>query len=423
MVKSVVGANWGDEGKGKMTDLLAAESDIVVRYQGGGNAGHTIINEKGRFALHLLPSGVCYDHITNVLAAGIALDLERFFSEYDSLAAAGIHPKVLVSDRAQLMMPYHVLFDQLEEERLGAKSFGSTKSGIAPFYSDKYLKIGFQVCELFEPERFRARLKEVLDYKNIILGAVYHRPPLDADEIFETMTAYAARLRPMAADTALYLQRAIADGKKVLLEAQLGAMRDPDNGIYPYVTSSSPIAGFGCVGAGIPPRSIEQIVAVVKAYSSCVGAGSFVTELFGDEAQELRDRGGDRGEYGATTGRPRRVGWLDLVATRYGVRMQGATHVALTLIDALGYLDKIPVCTGYEIDGTVVGEFPSTPSLDRAKPVYTVLDGWKCDIRGAKRWEDLPENARRYVEFIENAVGVRIAYLSTGPRREDIIYR
>ncbi|MEG1850056.1 MAG: adenylosuccinate synthase, partial [Oscillospiraceae bacterium] len=414
MVKAIVGANWGDEGKGKMTDLLAADSDLVVRYQGGANAGHTIINDNGKFALHLLPSGVFYEHVVNVIAHGVALDLEKFFREYDALGAAGIHPKLLVSDRAQILMPYHVEQDRLEEQRLGDKSFGSTQSGIAPFYADKYLKIGFQVCELFEPERLWARLVDVCATKSLIFSSVYGRPALDPKPLYESLLRDAERLRPLVADTAHALNEAISAGKTVLMEGQLGALRDPDHGIYPFTTSSSPLAAYSAVSAGISPCAISNVITVVKAYSSCVGAGAFVTELSGDEAQELRERGGDSGEYGATTGRPRRVGWLDLVATRYGCMVQGTTDVALTVIDALGYLDRIPVCVAYRIDGELVTDFPPTPKLDRAQPVFETLDGWRCDIKGITDYERLPVNARRYIEFIEKRLGSPITYVSTG---------
>lgn len=420
MVKAIVGGNWGDEGKGKMTDMLAADSDIVVRFQGGANAGHTIVNEKGKFALHLLPSGVCYDHVTNVIGHGVALDLDRFFAEYDGLLARGVSPKIIVSDRAQLMMPYHVRFDVLEEERLGKNSFGSTKSGIAPFYSDKYQKIGFQVCELYDPERLMSRLTAICEYKSLILKAVYGQPALDPKEIFDHLMGYAERLRPMVCDTARFLNRAIADGKTVLMEGQLGALRDVDHGIYPFTTSSSPLAGFSTVGAGISPCSISNVITVVKAYSSCVGAGAFVCELDGEEAHQLREAGH---EYGVTTGRPRRVGWFDTVATRYGCMVQGTTDVALTLVDVLSYLDRIPVVTGYEVDGKVITDFPCTPILDRCKPVIEVLDGWKSDIMGITEWEKLPKNCRRYIEFIEKALGYPVTYVSTGPAREHIIYR
>jgi adenylosuccinate synthase len=423
MVKAIVGGNWGDEGKGKMTDLLAADSDIVVRYQGGANAGHTIINDKGRFALHLLPSGVFYPHVINVVAQGVAFDIAKFLREYDALLEAGVQPNVTVSDRAQIMMPYHVQLDALEEERLGAKSFGSTKSGIAPFYSDKYLKIGFQVCELFEPGHLLERLRAVCEYKSAILGAVYDKPPLDAQDLYAYLMRFADRIYPMVTDTSRLLNQAVAAGKTVLMEGQLGALRDPDNGIYPFTTSSSPLAGYAAVGAGISPCAISNVITVVKAYSSCVGAGAFVTELFGDEAKDLRDRGGDKGEYGATTGRPRRVGWFDAVASRYGCMVQGTTDIALTLIDVLGYLDKIPVCVAYEIDGETVTDFPTTPKLERAKPVFEYLDGWKCDIRGTTEYERLPRNAQKYVEYVQNALGYPITYISTGPAREHIIYR
>lgn len=420
MVKAIVGGNWGDEGKGKMTDMLAADSDIVVRFQGGANAGHTIVNSKGKFALHLLPSGVCYEHVVNVIGHGVALDLDKFFAEYDALLQMGVKPNILVSDRAQLLMPFHVQFDALEEERLGAKSFGSTKSGIAPFYSDKYLKVGFQVCELFEPERLMQRLTTLCEYKSLLLKTVYNKPALDPKPLFDHLRGYAERLQPMVTDTARYLNQAVAQGKTILMEGQLGALRDPDHGIYPYTTSSSPLAGFSTVGAGISPCAISNVITVVKAYSSCVGAGAFVCELDGDEAHRLREEGH---EYGVTTGRPRRVGYLDLVASRYGCMVQGTTDVALTLVDVLSYLDKIPVVVAYEIDGKRVSDFPCTPLLDRAKPVYEMLDGWKCDILGATEYEKLPLNCRRYIEYVEKALGYPITYVSTGPAREHIIYR
>ncbi len=420
MVKAIVGGNWGDEGKGKMTDMLAADSDIVVRYQGGANAGHTIINDKGKFALHLLPSGVCYEHVTNVIGHGVALDLAKFFKEYDALLEKDIKPKILISDRAQLLMPFHTQFDTLEEARLGANSFGSTKSGIAPFYSDKYLKVGFQVCELFEPQRLLSRLTALCEYKNLILDAVYHQPPLDPKALFDELRSFADRLAPMVTDTSKFLNQAIAEDKTILMEGQLGALRDPDHGIYPFTTSSSPLAGFATVGAGISPCAFSNVITVVKAYSSCVGAGAFVCELSGEEAHRLREEGH---EYGVTTGRPRRVGYLDLVATRYGCMVQGTTDVALTLIDVLSYLDKIPVVTAYEVDGEVVTDFPCTPKLDRAKPIYEVLDGWKCDIMGVTEYEKLPRNAQKYIEYVEKALGYPITYVSTGPARAHIIYR
>ena len=425
MVQAIVGGNWGDEGKGKITDTLAEQSDIVVRFQGGANAGHTIINNYGKFALHLLPSGVFRNTVVNVIAQGVALNLKSLFHELDTLLSRGIPmPNILVSDRAQIVMPYHVLFDQLEEQRLGSKSFGSTKSGIAPFYADKYLKIGIQVGELFDDDLLRERLERAKNIKNETLKSLYPgNALLDVDSIYDEMTGYRNRLRPLVADTAQFLNDAIHAGKNILLEGQLGALKDTDNGIYPFVTSSSPLAGFACVGAGIPPTKIETIITVVKSYSSAVGAGAFVSEIFGDEAKELRDRGGDNGEYGATTGRPRRMGWFDAVATRYGCMLQGTTQVAFSLLDVLSYLDTIPVCTAYSIDGEETDHFPITPLLNRAKPVYTYLDGWKCDIRGIRKYEDLPVNARRYVEFIENQIGYPITMISNGPKREDLIYR
>ncbi len=424
MVKAIVGANWGDEGKGKITDMLAQQSDIVVRFQGGANAGHTIVNHYGKFALHTLPSGVFYDHTTSIIGNGVALDVNKLVNEYNSVVERGVPaPKLLVSDRAQIVMPYHVLFDAYEEERLAGKSFGSTKSGIAPFYSDKYAKIGFQVQELFDEDALREKLERVVATKNVLLENLYHKPLLSVDELFDTLMEYKKKIEPFVCDTSLYLWNALKEGKTVLLEGQLGSLKDPDHGIYPMVTSSSTLAAYGAIGAGVPPYEIKQIVTVVKAYSSAVGAGAFVSEIFDEEAEELRRRGGDGGEYGATTGRPRRVGWFDCVASRYGCRLQGTTDVAFTVIDALGYLDKIPVCTGYEIDGKVTQDFPTTGLLERAKPVLEVLDGWKCDVRGIRNYDELPENCRKYIEFIEEKIGFPITMVSNGPKREDIIYR
>jgi adenylosuccinate synthase len=424
MVKAIVGGNWGDEGKGKITDMLAEKSDIVVRFQGGANAGHTIINNYGKFALHILPSGVFRKNVTNVIAQGVALNIEEFFKELDSLLERKVPmPEIKISDRAQIVMPYHILFDQLEEERLGANSFGSTKSGIAPFYSDKYLKIGIQVCDLFDDKILMDKIKLSCDQKNVPLKSLYNGEMLDSNLIYNKLIGYRERLEPMVCDAALLLNNAIKQGKEILLEGQLGALKDPDNGIYPFTTSSSPLAGFGAVGAGIPPYEIKEIVTVVKAYSSAVGAGAFVSEIFDDEADTLRKLGGDCGEYGATTGRPRRMGWFDVVATKYGCMLQGTTEVALSLIDVLGYLDNIPVCIGYDIDGQVTKDFPVTPLLNKSKPVYTYLEGWKCDISGIRNYEDLPENARMYIEFIEAQVGYPIKYISNGPRREDIIFK
>lgn len=424
MVRTIVGANWGDEGKGKITDMLAAQSDIVVRFQGGANAGHTIINDYGRFALHLLPSGVCNPGVVNVIGPGVALDIEAFLREMDEVIAQGVpKPTVLVSERAQVVMPYHVAFDCYEEERLGKNSFGSTKSGIAPFYGDKYQKIGLQLCQLFEKDVLREKLAHALDIKNALLVNLYHKEPIDLDALCEKMSELAERIRPYAADTDEYLMRAVREGKRILLEGQLGTLRDPDHGIYPMVTSSSPLAGFAPVGAGVPVWAIKDITAVTKAYSSCVGAGPFTTELFGEEAEELRKRGGDRGEYGAKTGRPRRVGWFDCVATRYGCEMQGATEVALTNMDVLGYLDEIPVCVAYELDGKRIDRFPVTPKLERCTPIYEKLPGWKCDTRGIRSFADMPENARRYVAFLEKQIACPIKMVSNGPRREEMMFR
>ena len=423
MVRAIVGANWGDEGKGKITDMLAAKSDIVVRFQGGANAGHTIINEYGRFALHLLPSGVCYPDTVNILGNGVALDIPKLIAELDSIRERGVNPRILVSDRAQVMLPYHVDLDVYEEERLGAAAFGSTKSGIAPFFSDKFAKIGVQVNELFYPDDLREKLARVVEYKNQLLEHVYHKPLINLDDLLQTLASYREMIAPYVCDTAAYLQAAIEDGETILLEGQLGTLKDPDFGIYPMVTSSSPLAGYGAVGAGIPARAIEDVICVTKAYSSAVGAGEFVSEIFGDEAHELRMHGGDKGEFGATTGRPRRVGWYDCVASRYGVKMQGATQVALTAIDCLSYLDEIPVCVAYEIDGKTVTNFPVTPLLKRAKPVLKVFPGWKCNIRGITEFDHLPEEAKNYVLFIEKELGVPVTMVSNGPGREEIIFR
>ncbi len=422
MVKAVVGANWGDEGKGKITDMLAKEADIIVRFQGGANAGHTIVNNYGKFALHTLPSGCFYGHTTSIIGNGVALNIPVLFKEIQDIVAKGVPmPKILVSDRAQMVMPYHVLFDQYEEERLGGKSFGSTKSGIAPFYSDKYAKIGFQVSELFDEELLKEKVVRVCETKNVTLEHLYHKPLLDPDELLETLHQYKEMVEPYVCDVSTYLWNAIKEGKEILLEGQLGTLKDPDHGIYPMVTSSSTLAAYGAIGAGIPPYEIKKIITVCKAYSSAVGAGAFVSEIFGDEADELRRRGGDGGEFGA--GRPRRMGWFDCVASKYGCRLQGATDVAFTVLDVLGYLDEIPVCVGYEIDGEVTTEFPTTAKLEKAKPVLKTLPGWKCDIRGIKKYEDLPENCRKYVEFIEEQIGFPITMVSNGPGREDIIYR
>ena len=425
MVRAIVGANWGDEGKGKITDMLAKESDIIIRFQGGSNAGHTIINNYGRFALHLLPSGVFYGHTTSIIGNGVALNIPFLVKELESLVSQGVPmPHILVSDRAQILMPYHVLFDTYEEERLGGKSFGSTKSGIAPFYSDKYAKIGFQVSELFEDEAaLKDKVQRVCETKNVLLEHLYHKPLLNPDEVLAELMEYKKMVEPYVCDVSAYLHDAIKEGKNILLEGQLGSLKDPDHGIYPMVTSSSTLAAYGAIGAGIPPYEIKQIVTVCKAYSSAVGAGAFVSEIFGEEADELRRRGGDGGEFGATTGRPRRMGWFDCVASKYGCRMQGATDVAFTVVDVLGYLDEIPVCVGYEIDGEVVKDFPVTYKLEKAKPVLKKLPGWKCDIRGIKKYEDLPAECRNYIETIEAELGVPVTMVSNGPGRDEIIMR
>ena len=424
MVRAIVGANWGDEGKGKITDVLAETSDIVVRFQGGANAGHTIINNYGRFSLHLMPSGIFYNHTTSVLGNGVALDIERFCAELKSIVDAGVPtPKILVSNRAQVMMPYHVLFDTLEEARLAGKSYGSTKSGIAPLFSDKYAKIGLQVSELFDEEVLQDRLHKVIEIKNAILRELYHAPEINYDELLEEMHRQRDMIAPYVTDTSKFLREALKEGKTVLLEGQLGTMKDPDHGIYPMVTSSSTLAAYGAVGAGIPPYEIKDIVAVTKAYSSAVGAGDFVSELFGEEADELRRRGGDKGEFGATTGRPRRVGWYDAVASKYGCQLQSATEVALTVLDVLGYLKEIKVCVGYEIDGKVTTDFPVTPLLNKAKPVYETLPGWNCDIRGIKNYDELPENCKNYIDFIEKHIETPITMVSNGPERHEILKR
>lgn len=425
MVKAIVGANWGDEGKGKITDMMAQDADIVIRFQGGANAGHTIVNKYGKFALHTLPSGVFSEKTTSIIGNGVALDVPKLFAEYNEVVSKGVPaPKLLVSDRAQMVMPYHIDFDTFEEERLGKASYGSTKSGIAPFYSDKYSKIGFQVSELFgSVDALKKHIHKVAEIKNALLVNLYHKDPIDEEKLFNTMMEYKKMIEPYVCDVSSFLWKAVKENKTILLEGQLGSLKDPDHGIYPMVTSSSTLAAYGAIGAGIPPYEIKQIVTVSKAYSSAVGAGAFVSEIFGEEADQLRRRGGDGGEFGATTGRPRRMGWYDCVATKYGCRIQGTTDVAFTVLDVLGYLDEIPVCVGYEIDGKVTTEFPTTSILETAKPVLETLPGWKCDIRGIKKYEDLPENCRNYIEFIEKHIGFPITMISNGPSREDIIYR
>ena len=424
MVKAIVGANWGDEGKGKITDLLAEKSDVVIRFQGGANAGHTIICDYGRFALHQLPSGVFYPHTTNIIGTGVALDVDKLLAEIKQLEEGGVpSPHILVDPRTQVLMPYHVMQDTYEEERLAGNAFGSTKSGIAPFYSDKYAKNGIQIADLFEETHLMERLEHICELKNVLWVHLYHKEPLEPKAIFDTLMEKREAITPFLGDTVAFLHKTLKNGKAVLLEGQLGSMKDPDHGIYPFTTSSHTLAGFGTVGGGVPPTSIEDVICVSKAYSSSVGAPGepFVSELLGEEGDELRRRGGDKGEFGATTGRPRRVGWYDAVASRYGCMVQGATEVALTAIDCLGYLDEIKVCVGYEIDGKVTRDFPVFSQLCKAKPVYETLPGWKSDIRGITKFEKLPQAAQDYVRFIEKELDVPIKIVSTGPKRHEII--
>lgn len=422
-VTSIVGSNWGDEGKGKLTDYIAKQSDIVIRFQGGNNAGHTIINDYGKFVLHLLPSGVFYSHVTNILGPGVALNIPALLKELTELKESNVpEPKLLISDRAEILLSYHILFDKYEEERRGHNQFGSTQSGIAPFYSDKYSKIGIQVADLFHEDVLKSKLESALVIKNVLLKHLFKKPEMSIDDILPQLLIDAEKIKPYVCNTTAYLHNALTEGKKIVTEGQLGALRDPDHGIYPYSTSSSTLAGFATVGAGLPPYSIKNVLAVVKAYSTCVGAGPFTTEISGDEANILRERGGDAGEYGATTGRPRRMGWFDCIATRYGCIVQGATEIALTLLDVLGYLDSIPVCTGYELKNSITKDFPATVDLYSAKPKYTFLPGWKQDISQIRNFNELPLEAQNYVNFIEAQIGVPIRFISVGPRREDIIY-
>ena len=422
MVTAVVGANWGDEGKGKITDMLAEKADIIVRFQGGANAGHTIVNDYGKFALHTLPSGVFYGHTTSVIGNGVALNIPVFFKEYNEVVGRGVPaPKILISNRAQMVMSYHILFDQYEEERLGGKAFGSTKSGIAPFYSDKYAKIGFQVSELFDEEALKEKVVRICETKNVTLEHLYHKPLLKPEDIMNELMEYKKMVEPYVCDVSLYLWNALKEGKQVLLEGQLGTLKDPDHGIYPMVTSSSTLAAYGAIGAGLPPYEIKKVVTVCKAYSSAVGAGAFVSEIFGEEADELRKRGGDGGEFGATTGRPRRMGWFDCVASKYGCRLQGATDVAFTVLDVLGYLDEIPVCVAYDIDGEITTDFPTTARLEKAKPVIEKLPGWKCDISGCRTYEELPENAKAYIRILEQLLNHEIQFISVGARRDQFL--
>ena len=423
-VTAIVGANWGDEGKGKMVDIMAAEADMVVRFQGGSNAGHTIINDYGKFALHLLPAGVFYPHTVNMLGPGVALNVHAFTKELDILKERGVPtPDIRISDRAQLVMPYHLLLDEYEENRRGAQAFGSTRQGIAPFYADKYSKVGVQVADLKYPDRMKKQIEGALATKNVLFEHLYDQPSLSADKLVDEMLEAAQGILHFVDDTVTLIHDALSDGKHILLEGQLGALRDPDHGIYPYPTSSSPLAGFASVGAGIPPSAIQQVLTVTKAYSSCVGTGPFVTELQDPEAQELRNRGGDAGEYGATTGRPRRVGWFDVVATRYGCRIQGATEVVLTNLDVLGYLDTIPVCFAYETGSERTESFPPPAQLDQAKPVLTSLPGWRQDVAEVRTFQDLPAQAQQYVLLLEEWIGIPITWIGVGPRRDQIIQR
>ncbi|MBN1149958.1 adenylosuccinate synthase [candidate division WOR-3 bacterium] len=421
---AVVGANWGDEGKGKMTDYFAKNSDIVVRFQGGNNAGHTIINEYGKFALHLLPSGVFYPHVKNVLGPGVALNIKSFLDEIESLRKRGVpKPSIMVSDRAKIVMPYHVLFDGFEEARLKGEKFGSTGSGIAPFYSDKSAKIAVEASMFYDRKMFFSTVKKALDRKNILLEHLYKEEKLDLEKLAEEMLSQGEMIKPYLTDTTSFLKEALKEKKKILLEGQLGSLRDPDHGIYPFSTSSSPLAGFASVGAGIPPYEIKEVIAVVKAYSTCVGRGPFVAEIFGAEADELRNRGGDAGEFGATTGRPRRMGWFDCVATRYGCAVQGATQVVLTNLDVLGYLETIPVCVKYKTGKEETDNFLTTPFLESARPVLASYKGWKTDISSVRRFDDLPREAKEYVNMIEEQLEVRISWVSVGPKRADLIER
>ncbi|WP_342621909.1 adenylosuccinate synthase [Erysipelothrix sp. P66] len=422
MIKAIVGANWGDEGKGKLTDVFASESDIIVRFQGGNNAGHTIINDQGKFALKMLPSGVFYKHTINVIGNGVALNIPAFIHELEELKMRGVHPQVIVSDRAQIVMSYHKNFDVYEEARMGKDQFGSTKSGIAPFYSDKYAKIGFQVCELYNEDWLRSKIDRVLDIKNTLLVNLYHQEPLSADAIFEELMQYRDLIEPYVRDVFTFLNEAHDQGKNILFEGQLGALRDPDFGIYPYSTSSSTLAYYATIGSGLP-HPIDEVWAVTKAYSSCVGAGAFVSEIFGEEAEALRRRGGDAGEYGVNTKRPRRVGYFDAVATRFGCKTQGATHVALTNIDVLSYLDEIKVVTAYEYQGQQSMRFGNITELEHTTPVIETFPGWREDITHITCYDDLPENCKNYINKLEMLIDTNIALVSNGPNRNQIMKR
>lgn len=420
---AIVGINWGDEGKGRMVDLLTQDYDIVVRYQGGGNAGHTVVNEYGKFALHLLPSGIFRKGVMNVLGNGVALDPENLWKEIEQITSQGVAitpENLMISDRASLLMPWHRELDGLEEARLADKKFGSTKQGIAPFYADKYAKKTILAGELLYPEHLREHLQDLMEWKNLTLTRVYGAKPVTMEELEVWINVFCNKIKPFIRDTGAYLRQSQKDGKKILFEAQLGALRDLDYGIHPYTTSSNPIAAYAPVGSGLPGVKIDEVVGVVKAYSSCVGEGPFVCEMFGDEAEELRKAGF---EYGAKTGRPRRVGPVDIVATRYGVQCQGATNIALTKLDVLSYMDKIPVCAHYRLDGKITDAFPFPSLLNDAEPVMEYMEGWKCDISGVRTWEDLPVQAQKYVLYLEQAIGCHIGYVSVGPERDSIILR
>ena len=423
MLTSIVGTNWGDEGKGRMVDLLSEKYDIVVRYQGGNNAGHTVINERGKFVMNLMPSGILRDETVNILGPGIVIDLKHLYGEVMKLKEGGVEVQpghLLISDRATICMPYHKMLDELEEDRLGDKKFGSTRRGISPVYADKYMKKTLRMGDLLHFENIRDRLEGIIEWKNLTVEKGYGHEPVTLDETMAWLEEYGKFFAPYVCNTTEYLNKAIKDGKSIIFEAQLGALRDLDYGIYPYTTSSNAIASYAPVGSGLPSAKIDEVIGVVKAYSTCVGEGPFVCELFGSEADALREAGF---EYGAKTGRPRRVGPIDIVATRYGVQVQAATNIALTKLDVLSYLDKIPVCTHYTVDGQETDEFPFPSVLDRAKPVIEYMDGWKCDISGIRKWEDLPVAAQRYVEFIEKEIGCHVGCISVGPERDSIIIR
>ena len=421
MLTAIVGINWGDEGKGRMVDLLSRDYDIVSRYQGGNNAGHTVVNEKGKFILNLLPSGILRDETVNVMGPGMVVDAEHLFNEVKKLRDAGVSitPEHLkISDKATICMPYHKLLDCLEEERLKDKKFGSTRRGIAPVYADKYMKKTVRFGDLFYPELLPEKVKDLVEWKNLTVANGYGHEPIKAEDILEWLNTYAMPFKDYVCNTTVYLSDAVKNGKSIMFEAQLGALRDIDFGIYPYTSSSSTIAAYAPIGAGIPQCKLDSTIGIIKAYSSCVGAGPFTCELFGEEGDALREAGA---EYGAATGRPRRVGGFDVVASRYGTLVQGATSLALTKLDVLSYLDKIPVCVAYNVEGEIIHDFPMGHKLDIAKPVYEYFDGWKCNISACRSKDELPENALKYIEYIEKAVGCPIEYVSVGAEREQYV--